>query len=378
MRSGVVNVDQAMAVSRAAVWDPTAEGRLVSQAFRDSLAGLQDHCKRTVAAARADDPQRNERIRRERAARTRIDEEGGYHLELSTAGAIIEAALNPYRELAFEAARKSGRRESFDAYTADAVEMLCAAAIGSTPTCILETYGRVPATAAATRERVESDVPAHLFTEGEPAVEPPDPVPEGGLDPDGPSPPGDPPAPPAVDLTPVGTVIPWDPTGAGIKLPAGARIDITVLISHTALARGKTAPGEASEIAGLGPVPVTTVQELIATGDPFYAAVIEKGEDLTTGVHLGRQPRAVQRTAVVARDRGTCSIAGCTNTICEVDHNDDYSHVRKTEFKNLRLLCTQIHHPMKTAGGTLWQDDHGDLRLTPPPGWNPETKRREP
>jgi hypothetical protein len=33
---------------------------------------------------------------------------------------------------------------------------------------------------------------------------------------------------------------------------------------------------------------------------------------------------------------------------------------------------------MKTAGGTLWWDDHDDAHITPPPGWNPDTKPSAP
>jgi hypothetical protein len=89
-------------------------------------------------------------------------------------------------------------------------------------------------------------------------------------------------------------------------------------------------------------------------------------------VHLGRQPTAVQRTAVVAKDKGVCAVVGCTNTICEADHNIDWTLIRETAFKNLRLFCTESHHPMKTAGGEMWTDDNGDIHMKPPPGWGQE------
>jgi hypothetical protein len=277
-------------------------------------------------SARGDDERRNERIRANRHGHTGTTSEGGYELHLGTtaaAGVNIEAALNPFRELAFEAARKAGRRETYAAITADAVELWACATIGTTPTCLHPSFG-------------QDDTP------------------------------------PAADQSPGATVIPWEPTGAGVKLPAGNRINITVLVDHTALVRGHTVAGDTCEIAGYGPIPVTAVHELMATGDPFYAALVKKGEDLVGGVHLGRDPTALQRTAVIAKTKGVCSIAGCTNTICEIDHHHDWTHCRKTCFNNLGLLCTQVHHPMKTAGGTLWIDDHGDAHLTPPPNWDPD------
>jgi hypothetical protein len=73
---------------------------------------------------------------------------------------------------------------------------------------------------------------------------------------------------------------------------------IIVRIDWDALVRGYPTSGETSEIAGVGPVPVEVVRDLIATGDPFLAAVVTEGNDVCTVAHLGRQPSVVQRTAL--------------------------------------------------------------------------------
>jgi hypothetical protein len=260
--------------------------------------------------------------------------------------------------------------------------MLCAWVIGVTPTCILEDF-EANADEPAAHEPAEAE-PAGAEPTDEPVADGTDgvvvdlfatrPTAEAPVEPEPPEPadPDPDPPPQAVDLTPAATVIPWEPTGPQGKLPNGNRIDVTVFVDREALLRGHTVEGETCEIAGLGPVSVATVQALIATGDPFYAALIRKGEDLVAGVHLGRQPTAVQRTAVVARDKGVCAVAGCTNTICEVDHTIDFHRCKQTAFDNLHLLCTAVHHPMKTAGGDMWTDDNGDIHITPPPGWGQE------
>jgi hypothetical protein len=50
----------------------------------------------------------------------------------------------------------------------------------------------------------------------------------------------------------------------------------------------------------------------------------------------------------------------------------------QTSVPNINLLCPQQHHPMKSAGGVVWRDEHGDWRITPPAGWNPQTRKVEP
>jgi hypothetical protein len=362
---------------------------MVRRAGRDSLRGLRHYCERVAAAARKDDGDRNERHRRNRNARPWFDAEGAFQFECSNTGAagvIILAALAPFLELAFKAAKARGDKPSQKQLMADAFEMLCAWVIGVTPTCVVEGFNQAekndntdPAEPVADSNDDDGVVVDLFATTDEAIVEEPiePPPPEPGEAHDPPPPQAgeaqDPDPPPrAVDLTPAATVIPWEPTGPQGKLPNGNRIDVTVIVDYEALLRGHTIEGETCEVAGLGPVSVATVNALIATGDPFYAALLRKGEDLVAGAHPGRQPTAVQRTAVVAKDHGVCAVSGCTNTICEVDHTVDWTIVKETAFDNLHLLCTAVHHPMKSAGGKQWTDENGDIHITPPPGWGQE------
>ena len=79
-------------------------------------------------------------------------------------------------------------------------------------------------------------------------------------------------------------------------MPAGADAKIIVRVDLPALLRGRTIDGETCEIAGLGPVPVTIVQEWMANA--FLAAVVTKGTEITKVVHLGRRFTSEQRTAL--------------------------------------------------------------------------------
>jgi hypothetical protein len=147
--------------------------------------------------------------------------------------------------------------------------------------------------------------------------------------------------------------------------PSEARLGkIIVRCDAAALARGHTIPGEVCEIAGIGPVPVTVVEQL-AHSDPFWAAVLMDGEDVHTVAHLGRRPRAIQRTALDARDR-ECVVAGCNNTHrLEVDHELDWAATRRTKVTDLDLLCHDCH-ARKTRHGWRLRRGVGKRPLLPP------------
>lgn len=84
-------------------------------------------------------------------------------------------------------------------------------------------------------------------------------------------------------------------------MPGGANTKVIVRIDHTALLRGHAQAGETVEVAGLGPVPVATVQALM--DDAFVAAVVTRGHDVVNAAHLGRGVNAHQRTALEAIHR---------------------------------------------------------------------------
>lgn len=137
---------------------------------------------------------------------------------------------------------------------------------------------------------------------------------------------------------------------------------LIVRIDHAALLRGHTVPGEVCELAGIGPIPVTTARHLAR--DAFLTAVTTNGIDIQKVVHLGRAATAHQRTALQARGM-TCAVPGCgTTTRLEIDHLDGWAITRRTHIDQLDWLCHH-HHNQKT---------NHSYRLAGPPGnrtWHP-------
>src|SRR5207244_1878757 len=56
--------------------------------------------------------------------------------------------------------------------------------------------------------------------------------------------------------------------------------------------RGYALPGDVCEVAGFGSVPVSVIEDVVANGNPFLAAVLTKAESVVGVAHLGRRPTA--------------------------------------------------------------------------------------
>jgi hypothetical protein len=107
---------------------------------------------------------------------------------------------------------------------------------------------------------------------------------------------------------------------------------ILVLISHEALTRGWAEAEETCEIAGIGPVAVATVKEMM--GDAFGAAVVTDGVDVYNVAHLGRSATAHQRSALEARGY-RCEVPGCGARLgLEIDHIDDWAFTKVTRLSS--------------------------------------------
>ena len=134
LRAGQLSQEQAQAIASAAAACPEKEENLLSAASRESLKDLKDECARVRASALPDELHRLERVRRSRRVRTWTNSDGAFRLDASLTpadGATLLAALEPHKEQVFNEARKEGRRESFEAYAADAlVRMAEASASG--------------------------------------------------------------------------------------------------------------------------------------------------------------------------------------------------------------------------------------------------------
>ncbi|MEZ5136616.1 MAG: HNH endonuclease signature motif containing protein [Acidimicrobiales bacterium] len=104
------------------------------------------------------------------------------------------------------------------------------------------------------------------------------------------------------------------------------------------------------EIAGVGPVPVAMVRELL--DGALVRVVVTKGVDVVSVAHHGRAPNAHQRSAL-AWMHSRCSVQGCDNAVfIEVDHRTPWRDDPVTAFANLDPLCSH-HHYLKERGWHL-------------------------
>lgn len=125
VREGKLSRAQAEEITRAAKADPAAEAELLALAEHTSLKGLRDRSRqlRAQSASRQEEAKRYEAIARRRSLRFWTDPEGALCFKGRVApdtGARARSVLEDDAEAIYEEARKDGRRESHDAYLADA------------------------------------------------------------------------------------------------------------------------------------------------------------------------------------------------------------------------------------------------------------------
>ena len=124
LRAGKLSASQVTEIASAAAVAPAAEAELVAAATTDGIGALRDRCRRVQAAAQTHEAARHDAIHRRRYLRHWSDPDGAFRLDLRTtadAGAEVLAALEVRRAKVFEAARRAERRESQEAYLADAL-----------------------------------------------------------------------------------------------------------------------------------------------------------------------------------------------------------------------------------------------------------------
>jgi hypothetical protein len=141
-------------------------------------------------------------------------------------------------------------------------------------------------------------------------------------------------------------------------------VKVIVNVDHTALLRGHTVAGETCVIAGVGPVSVQAVREILRD-DPFLAVVVRKGKDVVNVAHHGRGLNAAQRTAVEA-DGLRCRNIACNRTVAlQIDHRVPYGNDPITQLDNADPLCT-VCHQRKTHHGHHLEEGRGRRRFLPP------------
>jgi len=131
-RCGRLSEAQAREVAAAAAVDPGAEADLLGAAEREGVSALRQRCQRLRAAAAVDEAARQRAVHQRRYLRHWSNADGAFHLDLRTtaaAGATIVANLKPFCDQAFAEARAARRRESAEAYAADAMAAMADAAV---------------------------------------------------------------------------------------------------------------------------------------------------------------------------------------------------------------------------------------------------------
>ena len=152
--------------------------------------------------------------------------------------------------------------------------------------------------------------------------------------------------------------------GDASRTRSGSQVKVIVRVDHTALLRGHVCPGELCEISGVGPVPISVVDDLLAE-DAFLAAVVTRGHDVLSVAHLGRQFTAFQRTALEFRD-AECAVLGCNRTEgLERDHRTDWAKTGRTMVDDADRLCDH-HHQLKTRQQWMLEPGSGRRPMHPP------------
>ena len=152
-------------------------------------------------------------------------------------------------------------------------------------------------------------------------------------------------------------------TGGGRGSRSGAKL--LVRVDLEALLRGRAVAGEVCEIAGVGPVAVSAVRDLLDTGDPFLGAVVTRGEQVLGVAHLRRRPSAAQQSALEWL-YPTCAAQGCSATTwLENDHRVDWATSRMTVLDLLDRLCAH-HHDLKSVDGWRLVEGRGTRAFVPP------------
>jgi len=149
------------------------------------------------------------------------------------------------------------------------------------------------------------------------------------------------------------------------KKLAGSPIRVMIRVDLDALFRGVALDGELCEIAGYGPVPVSVIEDLLATDNPFIGGILTKAQELVGVYHHRRHPNAHQRSALDFL-YPTCAAEGCSSRDgLQYDHRHDYAKTHFTAFDLLDRLCGH-HHRKKTNHGWALVEGKGKRAFVPP------------
>jgi hypothetical protein len=130
-------------------------------------------------------------------------------------------------------------------------------------------------------------------------------------------------------------------TSGGAGVPRG---EVLFRVDYDAVARGYPKDGEVCEVAGLGPVSVQAVRDIIASGDPVLKAVVTKGKDVVGVAHLSRRANAHQKTALDWLYPSCANQAcGARGEVLQTDHRVGWAKTHVTVLEELDRLCSFDH-----------------------------------
>jgi Domain of unknown function (DUF222) len=331
LRRGELSQAQAATIADAAAVNPGAEQSLVAAAGQATLVELRERANRAKVAADPDPDTTHRRLHGQRRLRRFTDAEGAWNIQgrgTPDAGAVFNAALDPIIDEIFRAARRTGRLESRDAYTFDALVELARRARGE-----------------AAHDRVAVDAPGGSADHNSANVA----VSAGGR------------------------------TRSRVQRPNPSFLAV-LRVDLEALKRGRVHGDELCEIAGVGSVPACVARDLL--GESILKLVITSGVDVVNVTHLGRGPSAAQRIAALWTTPA-CANSLCSHTLAiEHDHRSPWAEVHETVLGNIDRLCRPCHK-RKTHDGWALAKGRGRRPLVPPddprhPGNRPDTGERDP
>jgi hypothetical protein len=145
----------------------------------------------------------------------------------------------------------------------------------------------------------------------------------------------------------------------------GAPVKLLLRVNYDTWLRGVGIEGDTCELVSYGPIALSAVRDLLATGDPFVTAILTRGQALVGVAHLGRQPTAHQHSALEWL-YPSCAAEGCpAQAHLQRDHRLDWAKTHYTMFDLLDLLCAH-HHNLKTREGWQLVQGSGKRPFVPP------------
>ena len=156
-----------------------------------------------------------------------------------------------------------------------------------------------------------------------------------------------------------------EPPSDSAKRTTGRADVVCIRVDATALRRGFVADGELCEVAGVGPVPVAAVNELLPQA--FVKTLIRDGVDVLNVCHIGRAISTHLVSALEEHDP-TCVVPDCAVAHGLENHHwqEDFAKSGLTSLKCLARVCKR-HHDLITYSGFILEGGPGKWTFRAPP-----------